>query len=155
ELNEAAGAAIARMIGAPAALVTAGSTAGPVPPAGARMTGGGPAEITRPPDPPRMPRRVGIPPAPPLSSPPAHRVPGGALVEIGLGRRTAVFELENAITERTAGVVHLVSPFTSPPGVLSFEEVLEVAHARGVPVLVDAASMLPPRDNLFRYLRGG
>ena len=46
-------------------------------------------------------------------------------------------------------------PSLSPPGVLGFEEVCRIAHARGVPVLVDAASMIPPRDNLFRYLRGG
>ena len=85
----------------------------------------------------------------------AYRVPGGVLVEIGLGRRTMAWELEHAIGERTAGVIHLVSPFTSPPGVLGFEEVCRIAHARGVPVLVDAASMIPPRDNLFRYLRGG
>ena len=48
----------------------------------------------------------------------AYRVPGGVLVEIGLGRRTMAWELERAIGERTAGVIHLVSPFTSPPGVL-------------------------------------
>jgi L-seryl-tRNA(Ser) seleniumtransferase len=65
------------------------------------------------------------------------------------------YELENAIGPLTAGVVHLVSPFTSPPGILSFEEVCRIAHARGVPVLVDVASMVPPRENLFRYLRGG
>jgi L-seryl-tRNA(Ser) seleniumtransferase len=39
--------------------------------------------------------------------------------------------------------------------VLGFEDVVRIAHARGVPVLVDAASMIPPRDNLFRFLRGG
>jgi L-seryl-tRNA(Ser) seleniumtransferase len=65
------------------------------------------------------------------------------------------YELENAIGPRTAGVVYLVSPFTSPPGILSFEDVCRIAHARGVPVLVDVASMIPPRENLFRYLRGG
>ena len=155
ELNEAAGAAIARILGAQAALVTAGSTAGLVLQAAACMTGDDPAKITRLPDTTGMRREFVIQRAHRFSYDQAYRVPGGALVEIGLGRRTAVFELEDAITERTAGVVHLVSPFTSPPGVLSFEEVLEVAHARGVPVLVDAASMLPPRDNLFRYLRGG
>ena len=32
---------------------------------------------------------------------------------------------------------------------------VEIAHARGVPVLVDVASMVPPRENLFRYHRGG
>jgi len=155
ELNEAAGAAIARILGAPAALVTAGSTAGLVLQAAACMTGDDPAKITRLPDTTGMRREFVIQRAHRFSYDQAYRVPGGVLVEIGLGRRTAVFELENAITERTAGVVHLVSPFTSPSGVLSFEEVREVAHARGVPVLVDAASMLPPRDNLFRYLRGG
>lgn len=155
ELNEAAGAAIARILGAPAALVTAGSTAGLVLQAAACMTGDDPAKITRLPDTTSMRREFVIQRAHRFSYDQAYRVPGGVLVEIGLGRRTALFELENAITERTAGVVHLVSPFTSPPGVLSFEEVREVAHARGVPVLVDAASMLPPRDNLFRYLRGG
>jgi len=30
-----------------------------------------------------------------------------------------------------------------------------MAHRRGVPVVVDAASMLPPRENLFKYLRMG
>ena len=155
ELNEAAGAAIARILGAPAALVTAGSTAGLVLQAAACMTGDDPAKITRLPDTTGMRREFVIQRAHRFSYDQAYRVPGGVLVEIGLGRRTALFELESAITERTAGVVHLVSPFTSPPGVLSFEEVCEVAHARDVPVLVDAASMLPPRDNLFRYLRGG
>ena len=80
---------------------------------------------------------------------------GGVLVEIGIGRRTAPYELESAINTRTAAVVYLVSPFTSPPGILQFEEVCEIAHRHGVPVVVDAASMLPPRENLFKYVRLG
>src|SRR5499425_267670 len=47
ELNEAAGAAIARMLGAEAALVTAGSTAGLVLQAAACITGDDPASIAR------------------------------------------------------------------------------------------------------------
>ena len=50
ELNEAAGAAIARMLGAEAALVTAGSTAGLVLQAAACITGDNPAHIARLPD---------------------------------------------------------------------------------------------------------
>src|SRR4029077_4023683 len=42
-----------------------------------------------------------------------------------------------------------------PPGILPFEDVCRIAHARGVPVLVDVASMIPPRENLFHHLRGG
>ena len=32
---------------------------------------------------------------------------------------------------------------------------VEIAHRRGVPVIVDAASMLPPRENLTKFLRLG
>ena len=85
----------------------------------------------------------------------AYRVAGGVLVEIGLARRTQPFELEDAIGERTAAVAYLVSPFTSPPGILSLPQVIEIAHRRGVPVIVDAASMLPPRENLTKFLRLG
>ena len=155
ELNEAAGAAIARMLGAEGALVTAGSTAGLVLQAAACITGVDPARIARLPDVRGLRHEFVIQRAHRFSYDQAYRVPGGVLVEIGLGRRTMAWELEEAIGERTAGVIHLVSPFTSPPGTLGFEQVAEIAHARGVPVLVDAASMIPPRDNLFRYLRGG
>jgi D-glucosaminate-6-phosphate ammonia-lyase len=155
ELNEAAGAAIARMLGAEAALVTAGSTAGLVLQAAACIAGDDPSRIAQLPDTTGMKNEFVIQRAHRFSYDQAFRVPGGVLVEIGLARRTAPYELERAIGPRTAGVVHLVSPFTSPPGALSFEEVSRIAHRCGVPVLVDAASMLPPRDNLFRYLRDG
>src|SRR5262249_43855723 len=145
ELNEAAGAAIARMLGAEAALVMAGSAAGLVLQAGAGIAGGGPPPVRR------LAGRAGTRPAVRVQR--AHRfsydqsfrVPVGVLAEIGLGRRTMPYELENAIGPATAGVIYLVSPFTSPPGIFSFEEVRRIAHARGVPVLVDVASMVPPR----------
>ena len=154
ELNEAAGAAIARMLGAEAALVTAGSASGLVLQAAACMTGDDPAKIARLPDATGLRREFVIQRAHRFSYDQAYRIPGGVLVEIGLGRRTAPHELESAITAATAGVIFVVSPFTSPPGILSFDEVCRIAHARGIPVLVDAASMVPPRDNLFRFLRG-
>ena len=155
ELNEAAGATIARMLGSEAALVTAGSAAGLVLQAAACITGDDPALIARLPDVSGLRHEFVIQRAHRFSYDQCYRVPGGVLVEIGLARRTLPYELEHAIGPRTAGVVYLVSPFTSPPGILPFEDVCRIAHARGVPVLVDAASMVPPRDNLFRYLRGG
>jgi len=155
ELNVAAGAAVARMLEAPAGLVTGGSTAGLVLQAAACMTGDDPAKIARLPDVTGLRNEFVIQRAHRFPYDQAYRVPGGVLVEIGLGRRTAAHELEAVLGDRTAGVIFLVSPFTSPPGVLPFEEVVRIAHARGVPVLVDAASMVPPRDHLFRYVRGG
>jgi len=155
ELNEAVAATIARMLAAEAALVTAGAAAGLLLQAAACMAGDDPTRIARLPDTTGMRHEFVIQRAHRFSYDQAFRIAGGVLVEIGLARRTMAYELENAIGERTAGVVHLVSPFTSPPGVLPFEEVCRIAHARRVPVLVDVASMVPPRENLFRYLRGG
>src|SRR5438552_13988903 len=155
ELNEAAGAAIARMLGAEAAFVTAGASSGLILQAAACIAGADPAKITRLPDTRGMRNEIIIQRAHRFAYDQAYRVAGGVLVEIGLARRTQPFELETAINERTAAVAYLVSPFTSPPGVLSLEQVIAIAHARGVPVIVDAASMLPPRENLTKFLRLG
>ena len=155
ELNEAAGAAIARMLGAEAAFVTAGASSGLILQAAACIAGSDPAKITRLPDTRGLRNEIIIQRAHRFAYDQAYRVAGGVLVEIGLARRTQPFELEEAITERTAAVAYLVSPFTSPPGILSLEQVLAIAHARAVPVIVDAASMLPPRENLTKFLRLG
>jgi D-glucosaminate-6-phosphate ammonia-lyase len=155
ELNEAAGAAIARMLGAEAAFVTAGASSGLILQAAACIAGADPGNITRLPDTTGMRNEIIIQRAHRFAYDQAYRVAGGVLVEIGLARRTQPFELEAAIGERTAAVAYLVSPFTSPPGVLTLEQVIAIAHKRGVPVIVDAASMLPPRENLTKFLRLG
>jgi len=155
ELNEAAGAAIARLLGAEAAFVTAGASSGLILQAAACIAGDDPAKITRLPDTTGMKNEIVIQRAHRFAYDQAYRVPGGVLVEIGLARRTQPFELDAAITERTAAVAYLISPFTRPPGILSLEEVIAIAHRRNVPVIVDAASMLPPRENLTKFIRMG
>jgi L-seryl-tRNA(Ser) seleniumtransferase len=155
ELNEAAGAAIARLLGTEAAFVTAGASAGLVLQAAACIAGDDPARITRLPDTRGMKHEIVIQRAHRFAYDQAYRIPGGILVEIGLARRTQPFELENAISERTAAVAYLISPFTSPPGVLTLDQVIAIAHRYGVPVIVDAASMLPPRANLTKFTRMG
>jgi D-glucosaminate-6-phosphate ammonia-lyase len=155
ELNAAAGAEIARMLGAEAAFVTAGASSGLILQAAACIAGDDPAKITRLPDTRGMRNEIVIQRAHRFAYDQAYRVPGGVLVEIGLARRTQPFELEDAITDRTAAVAYLVSPFTSPPGILSLEQVIAIAHKRSVPVIVDAASMLPPRENLKKFVRLG
>ena len=155
ELNEAAGAAIARMLGAEAAFVTAGASSGLVLQTAACIAGDDPARMARLPDSRGMRNEIVIQRAHRFAYDQSYRVAGGALVEIGLARRTPPWELEEALTDRTAAVAYLVSPFTSPPGVLPLEQVIAIAHRRGVPVIVDAASMLPPRENLTKFLRLG
>ena len=102
ELNEAAGAAIARMLGAEAAFVTAGASSGLILQAAACIAGDDPAKITRLPDTRGMRNEIVIQRAHRFAYDQAYRVAGGVLVEIGLARRTQPFELEDAITERTA-----------------------------------------------------
>jgi L-seryl-tRNA(Ser) seleniumtransferase len=52
---------------------------------------------------------------------------------------------------QTAGVLYVYDADARPP----LAEVVAVAHARGVPVLVDAAGELPPRSNLRALLASG
>ncbi len=155
ELNTAAGEAIAQMLGAEAALVTGGAAAGLVLQAAACIAGDDPARIARLPETTGMRNELIIQRTHRFQYDQMFRVAGGVLVEIGLGRTTSPVELEDAINQNTAAVVYLYSPFTRPPGILPFATVCEIAHKHDVPVIVDAASMLPPRENLFKHLRLG
>lgn len=89
----------------------------------------------------------------------AVRAAGARLVEVGFHeivagagvRRAEAWEFDAAIGPRTAGVVYVHDANARPP----LEEVIAVAHARGLPVLVDAAGELPPRANLRRFIAAG
>ncbi len=155
ELNAAAGETIARLLGAEAALVTAGAASGLVLQAAACIAGDDPAKIARLPDSTGMKNELIIQRVHRFMYDQMFRVAGGVMVEIGSGRRTEPHQLASAITDKTAAVVYLHSPFTSPPGLLPFETICDLAHAADVPVIVDAASMLPPRQNLYTHLRQG
>ena len=82
----------------------------------------------------------------------AVRAAGARLVEVGMNepvagsgvRRTEAWEYEAAFGERTAGVLYVYGHNSSPP----LAEVVAVAHRHQLPVLVDAAGELPPRENL-------
>ena len=79
-------------------------------------------------------------------------------------------EYEAAITDRTALLVGLayiehqtrgVPPFPvrhrqeHDPETLMPLEIIEIGKRRGVPVMIDLASNLPPKENLTRYLEAG
>jgi L-seryl-tRNA(Ser) seleniumtransferase len=70
----------------------------------------------------------------------AIRLGGGKVTLIGQATSTHRFHLENAITERTAAAVYVVSHHVVDYGLLSLPDFVEIAHAKGVPVIVDAAS---------------
>ena len=92
----------------------------------------------------------------------AHRSPygtqmrtaGAVIVEVGGALDTEEIDLVSAISDRTAAVAFMAGDHFAR-GSLPLETVIEVAHAAGVPVIVDAAAQLPPRANLWRFTQLG
>jgi L-seryl-tRNA(Ser) seleniumtransferase len=154
ELNRRAGEVLARHTGAEAGLVCSGSAGGLVLQAAAVLAGDDPARMARLPDTTGMRDEIIIHRAHRFPYDQSYRTAGARLVEIGDGRRCRAWQLEAAFSERTAAVAYLFSPRITR-NALPLEQVCEVAHARGVPVIVNAASFLPPRANLWRYTAAG
>ena len=154
DLNRAASRIIADATGAEAGFVASGAAGGLVLQAAAVIAGSDPAKMDRLPDSAGMKNEIIIHKS--------HRFPydqcytsvGGKFVEIGDGRRCQPWQLEAAFTENTAAVAYLFSPFITRRAI-PFPQVCEIAHSHGVPVIVDAASMLPPRSNLRRFTAEG
>lgn len=79
---------------------------------------------------------------------------GAKLKIIGDADEVLLFDLEGSFDERTAAVFFCpVDHYAS--AALSLKTVVEIAHAHGVPVIVDAAAQLPPMENLWRYTDEG
>lgn len=89
----------------------------------------------------------------------AIRLAGARIVDVGnndnhLGTgsvNTELWEIEEAITERTAAVAYMQKSYSQP----ELSDVCDVAHAHDVPVIVDAAAELPPKRNLTRFIEEG
>jgi L-seryl-tRNA(Ser) seleniumtransferase len=79
---------------------------------------------------------------------------GAKLIEVGTANGTRPDQFEQAITERTAMVMH-PAHLDGKAGTIGLEQVAAMAHKRGVPVFVDAAYMNYPTDLMAGYLRRG
>lgn len=78
---------------------------------------------------------------------------GGQLVEVGTADGATEKELEDAFNpEKTAGYYYTVRTSYKP---LPLKTVIKIAHRHGVPIIVDAASELPPKKNLKKYIAMG
>jgi uncharacterized pyridoxal phosphate-dependent enzyme len=154
ELNRRVGERVATLTGMESGYVTSGSAAGMVLAAAACIAGTDPARIKALPESDGLANELVIHRAHRINYDQMLRVGGGRLVEIGTLDLTEPRNLEQAITARTAGVFFVDSRHTGP-GALDFATVVRVAHDRGVPVIVDAASTVPPIDHLRRWGRWG
>ena len=154
ELNAAAGKVLAEATGAEAGLVTSGAAGGLVLQAAACIAGSDPSKMAQLPDTTGLKSEFVIQTAQRFAYDQCYRVGGATLVNAGDGKRAHPWQVEGAINDQTAAVIYVVSPFMSGK-VLSLLEMAEIAHAGGVPIIVDAASMLPPRENLRKFIAQG
>lgn len=156
ELQVAIGRRLATLTRNEAAVVSGGAAAGLFLSAAACMARRTDDGVLRPTDLDRYPREFVIHSA--------HRVPyeaaielaGGRLVEIGargVARETEQ-ELEDLIGTRTAAILFVPKPHLAGE-VLPLPTLVEIARAHDVPVIVDAAAQLPPRENLWRFTQEG
>jgi L-seryl-tRNA(Ser) seleniumtransferase len=155
ELHSAASARLAQLTRNADAYVTSGCAAAITLAVLAAITKGRPEVIARLPHDETLARNVVIHRA--------HRIPydraielgGGHLVEVGNVIQTFAWELDAALDERTVAVFWVAGSHL-PQTALSLEETVRIAHAKGVPVIVDAAAQLPPMENLWNFtLNGG
>jgi len=147
DLNARAGRRIAELAGAEAAMVTAGSAAGMLVAAAACMAGSDPAQVRQLPDTGGLRNELVIQRCQRFQYDQALRTSGARLIEAGDPEGCIEAQLDGAIRERTAALVYVVYPPLGHRGV-SVEAIIEIAHRHGLPLIVDAASAIPPLRHL-------
>jgi L-seryl-tRNA(Ser) seleniumtransferase len=157
ELQAQAGRVIAEATGAEAGYVVTGAAAGLTLGTIACVAGLDVGKMDRLPDATGMKNEVVVQRGHRNAYDHAIRAAGVRFVEVGyLGYPgaggTFGWQIDEAITERTAAVA---CPILDTPGTVPLPEVCAIAHAKGVPVIVDAAAELPPRANLRRFIAEG
>ena len=154
QLLAKAGRHIAGLLGVDAAYITSGAAAGLTLSTAACITGADPAKIRLLPDLRTIEKNeVLIQKSHRNGYDHAVRQAGVKIIEFGLMKETYPWELQAAISGKTAAIVHFLE-FENHRN-LPLPEVIAIAKEKGVPVIVDAAAELPPAENLSRFFRMG
>ena len=165
ELIEAAGARVAELMGAEAAIVTSGGSAALLLGAAACLTGSDADRMRALPDVTWNRRVCLIQTAHRFSYDQAYQAAGMTNVYVEtregfLGRIDDTVAMLPAISAVERGFpiapprpTHRSTP--TPDTVILPEEMIRIGREHGVPVMIDMASDLPPWDNLRRYIRLG
>jgi seryl-tRNA(Sec) selenium transferase len=153
ELTIAAGKRVAEIVHADAALITCGAFSGLVLGAAACLTGDDQEKMKALPHPTWEKRECLTHKAHTFFYDRAYRSAGMDLVVVDTTE-----EMANAISQKTAMLACLASvdhDFPNDATVMKPLEFVELGRKAGVPVLIDAASEIPPIDNLTRYTEMG
>jgi uncharacterized pyridoxal phosphate-dependent enzyme len=148
ELQQKVGERIAKLIGVPAALVSAGAASSIQLATAACIAGKDPEKIRNLPQTEGMADEVIMVKQHRMGFDHAARTSGAKLVEVD-----SVEELHSAIGPKTAMLffVHIYEP----KGKLNRGDFLAAGRKAGIPVFNDAAAELPPHDNLWKIVEEG
>ncbi len=157
ELQDAAGRVLAEATGAEAGYVTSGAAAGLALSAAACLAGYDVAVMDRLPDTAGLPNEIVIQRAHLTAYSHALRLPGARLVEAGYlgfpGQGISwPWQIEAQINQYTVALAFSVG---ADDGTVSLSDVVSIARRYHLPVIVDAAAALPPRENLRRFIELG
>jgi len=155
ELEERAGEAIAKMVDVPAAYITSGAGSALTLATAACMAGDDDAKIQQLPDTTGMKNEILIQARQRYWYDRCLELAGAKLVMFGTEQGTSREDLEKAIGPNTAAVHYYAVTQEPDPQALSLEDTIEIAHAKGVPVLVDAAGQIYPLDLFGSFVRKG
>ena len=156
ELKRATGDFVAEITGAEAGLICSGAAGGLVLATAAVMTGTDPEKIAQLPDATGMKNEILMQRNNPEGYTKCHEYAGAKLTFAGDKNGASQDQLAEAITDNTAAILHTFAYGPPRPG-LTLPETIEVARYAEVPVpvIVDGAAMLPPKENLTKYIDQG
>lgn len=153
DLLSAASQQIQESTGAEAGIVTCGAGAALTLAAAACLAGNNPDVMDQLPDISGLTRSEIIYPIPgPFDYDHAIRLSGARLVLIDYHAPNALDQIERSITDRTAAIGFVWLRVDERP---DLEKLAELAHRHHLPLIVDAACALPPKENLTAFVRGG
>jgi L-seryl-tRNA(Ser) seleniumtransferase len=149
DLQAQVGRRLAALTGAEAAFVTAGASAALCLATCAVTAGADPKKIDQLPDLTGMKSEIIIQKAHRNSYDHAFRMVGVTLVDV----ETAA-DIRRAITPKTAALAMVLS-HNSPGHKVELDEMIALAHAAGLPLILDAAAEVPPAENLRKFTKMG
>ena len=152
DLQDAAGAVIARVTGAQSGYVTSGAAAGLTLSAAAAIAGLDVHRMNLLPDVSGIPNEIVCLRRHRNDYDHALRAAGALLVEVGFRDLTFAYEVEAAIRPATCALYYLAS---DPDPSVTLVDIVEIAHSHGLPVIVDASLALPPAENLRAIIATG
>jgi L-seryl-tRNA(Ser) seleniumtransferase len=155
ELQERAGAFIARMVDVPAAYITSGAGSALMLATAAAMAGDDDDKIQQLPNTSGMKNEILIQTRQRYWYDRCLELAGATLVMFGSEEKTTPEDLEKAIGPNTAAVHYYAVEQDPDPDALSLEQTIAIAHAHDVLVTVDAAGQIFPLENFGKYVRMG